>query len=97
MNNEQLTPNDEQVDELSETTGVLSLRTQKLNFNGQSKRLKLVITNKDVNDSDQNDSHEGWLFQVNNTSKIWHTNHIHIYLNYIHITYIHINKIIVKI
>ena len=69
MNNEQLRPSDEQVDELSssETTGVLSLQTQKLNFNGQSKRLKLVITNKDVNDNDQSDSHEGWLFQVNKT------------------------------
>ena len=74
MNNEQLRPSDERVDELSGTTGVLGLRTQKLNFNGQSKTLKLVITNKDVNNSDQSDSYEGWLFQVNNTSKVWYIN-----------------------
>ena len=91
LNNEQLTPSDERVERLSttETTGVLSLQPQKLNFNGQSKRLNLVITNEDVNNNTQSDSHEGWLFQVNNTSKIWHTNHtIHIYIhNYIHYIY----------
>ena len=70
LNNELLRPNDERVERLSGSTGVLSLQTQKLNFDGQSKRLKLVITNKDVNNNDQSDSHEGWLFQVNNTSKI---------------------------
>ena len=71
LNNQQLHLSDEQVEYMylhqspQGKTGFLGLQSQNVNFNSQSKRLKVVVTNKDIHGNYQTASYEGWLL-VNN-------------------------------
>lgn len=71
MDNQQLHLSDEQVENMylrpspEGKTGFLGLQSQNMNFSSQSKRLKVVATNKDIHGNYQTASYEGWLL-VNN-------------------------------
>ena len=52
-------------------TGFLGLQSQNVNFNGRSKRLKVVATNKDIHGNYQAASYEGWLLVNNANSQIY--------------------------